>query len=164
MGCTGIRLPMADGRPLRVLVIDDDPAVRDTRRYVQTEFGYGAETAAGGGSGLVRFEDGGRDVVVTDPAMPKMNGWEVIEAIRSRAPTTAIVPVTEVSDADTKRRASEWQVPVVPKLFPLAMLRAAVVEALQLKRSQSPSATLGRCWKYYDPVAELAYSIQPSIR
>jgi DNA-binding response OmpR family regulator len=111
-------------------VINDDAGVRETVRYLLAEFGYDAQTAGDSTSGLARLEEGGWDLVVTDLAMPKMNGWEVIEAIRQRAPRMPIVLVTAFSDAEVKRRAREWQVPVVTKPFPITMLKAAVVAAL----------------------------------
>jgi hypothetical protein len=45
------------------------------------------------------------------------------------------VLITALSDADVMRRASEWRVPVVTKPFPMATLKAAVVEALYPNRS-----------------------------
>jgi len=58
--------------------------------------------------------------------MPEMNGWDVIEAIRRRAPTMPIILITAFNSPEVVQRASQWRVPVVPKPFPMAVLKAAV--------------------------------------
>jgi DNA-binding response OmpR family regulator len=120
----------------RVLVIDDDPSVREVVRYVLESFGYDAETAADGAMGLARFEESGWDLVLTDLNMPEMSGWEVVAIIRRRAPSMPIVLITALSDATVMRRATEWGLPVVVKPFRMETLRAAVVEALSPKRPE----------------------------
>jgi CheY-like chemotaxis protein len=127
---------MADTRPLRMLVIDDDPTVREAVCSLLASFGYDCQTAADGRSGLVRFDEGGQDLILTDLVMPEVSGWDVIEAIRQRAPTMPIVLMTALTDPAVLRRASEWRIPVVTKPFSVQTLRAAVVEALYRKPSE----------------------------
>ena len=85
---------MAEERQPRVLVIDDDPSIREVVGSLLASFGYDCQTAADGAGGLARFDEGGWDLVLTDLAMPKMNGWEVVEAIRQRSSTIPIVLIT----------------------------------------------------------------------
>jgi CheY-like chemotaxis protein len=124
---------MAEARRSRVLVIDDDPSVREVVLSLLASFGYDCHTAADGVSGLIRFDEGGWDLVLTDLAMPQMSGWEVVQAIRRRAPTMPIVLITGLNDTDVMRRASEWRLPVLTKPFSGQTLTAAVVEALYSK-------------------------------
>jgi CheY-like chemotaxis protein len=126
---------MAEGRKPRVLVIDDDPSVREVVRYLLEDFGYDCETAADGLRGLARFQEGDWDLVVTDLSMPEMSGWEVVEAIRRRSLTMPIVLITGLIDPGVMRRAGEQGLPVVPKPFRSEVLRAAVVEAFQANPS-----------------------------
>jgi CheY-like chemotaxis protein len=126
---------MVDGRRPRVLVIDDDASVREAVSYLLAEFGYDCETAADGLRGLARFDEGGWNLVLTDLAMPEMNGWEVAAAIRRRSPTMPIVLITGLTDPDVMGRARERGLPVVPKPFRWAMLRVAVTKALQTSSS-----------------------------
>jgi CheY-like chemotaxis protein len=118
-----------------VLVIDDDPSVREAVSYLLVSFGYDCQTAPDGVSGLARFDEGGWDLVLTDLAMPEMNGWEVTATIRRRSPTMPIVLITGLIDPEVMRRAGEQGLPVVPKPFRSEMLRVAVVKALQVNRS-----------------------------
>jgi CheY-like chemotaxis protein len=121
---------MTGRHPPRVLVIDDDPSVREVVRYLLAAFGYECHTAADGPSGLARFAEGDWNLVLTDLEMPEMSGWQVVEAIRQQAPTMPIVIITAFSDPGVTRQASEWGVPVIAKPFPMATLKAVVVEAL----------------------------------
>jgi CheY-like chemotaxis protein len=126
---------MEEERHPRVLLIDDDPSVREVVRYLLASFGYDCQTAADGARGLARFDQGGWDIVVTDLAMPEMSGWEVAEAIRRRSPTTPIVLITGMIDSEVMRRADERGLPVVPKPFRVEMLRMVVAKALQASPS-----------------------------
>lgn len=132
---------MAEARRPRMLVIDDDPSVREVVSYLLVSFGYDCETAADGATGLARFDEGGWDVVLTDLAMPGMNGWEVSEAIRRRFPTMPIVLVTGLSGPEVIRRAGERGLQVVLKPFRSEMLRAVVAQALQASPSFETSVS-----------------------
>ena len=110
-------MTMAEHRQPRLLVIDDDPTVREVLSYLLASFGWECQTALDGASGLARFEEGGWDLVLTDLFMPEMNGWEVIEAIRHRSSSIAIVLITGLYDPEIVRRATEWGGPIVPKPF-----------------------------------------------
>ena len=132
---------MEEERRPRVLVIDDDPSVREVVRYLVVSFGYDCETAADGARGLARFDEGGWDLVVTDLAMPRMSGWEVAEAIRRRSPTMPIVLITGLIDSEVMRRADERGLPVVPKPFREEMLRTVVAKALGARPSFETSSS-----------------------
>jgi CheY-like chemotaxis protein len=125
--------PMTDTRPPRVLLIDDDPSLGEIISAVLASFGYECQTAADGQSGLARFDEGGWDLVLTDLTMPEVNGWEVVEAIRQRAPAVPIVLFTGVSNPAVLRRARECRVQVVVKPFHVQTLKAVLVEALYAK-------------------------------
>ena len=132
---------MTETRRPRMLVIDDDPSVREVMSYLLVSFGYDCETAADGVAGVARFDEGGWDLVVTDLAMPGMNGWEVSEAIRRRSPTMPIILVTGLSGPEVNQRACERGVEVVPKPFRLETLAAVVAKALQASPSFETSVS-----------------------
>jgi CheY-like chemotaxis protein len=126
-------------RRLRVLVIDDDPSVREVVRSLLVHFGYDCETAADGQKGVARFDEGEWDLVLTDLVMPNMNGWEVATAIRQRSSTVPIVLITALVDAEVMEHAAERGVPVVSKPFRAEHLRTTVASALQLRLATTPS-------------------------
>jgi CheY-like chemotaxis protein len=123
----------ADSRP-RVLLIDDDRAVREVVGDLLAVLGFQCHTAENGASGLVRFEQGNWDLVLTDFSMPGMNGCQVIEAIRERTHSVPIVLVTAGYMApEDLQCAGKYGVPVLAKPFPIATLQAVVEGALRGK-------------------------------
>ena len=74
-----------------ILVVDDDAAVRDVVCDVLTELGYAAEPASNGADALDRFRPGRHRLVVTDLAMPTMNGLQLARRLRALEPTIPIL-------------------------------------------------------------------------
>ena len=74
---------MSDTSRPRILLIDDDPNVREVLVHLFASFGYECHTAAEGASGLARFDEGVWDLVLVDVVMPAMSGWGVVEMIRN---------------------------------------------------------------------------------
>jgi CheY-like chemotaxis protein len=131
MACTRHSTPMPAADPPRVLLIDDDPSLREILTAVLASFRYDCQTGADGSqSGLVRFDEGGWDLVLIHLTMPEVGGWEVVEAIRRRAPTIPVVLITGLSNPAVLRRARECHVTVIVKPFQVRTLKAALVEAL----------------------------------
>jgi CheY-like chemotaxis protein len=122
------------GRRSRILLIDDDPNVRDVLQHLLASFGYECHTAADGAAGLTRFDEGGWDLVLVDVVMPAMSGWRVVETVRRRAPTLPIVLMTGMSEPTVMRRARDWQLPLLTKPFRPETIRAVVAEALEPKQ------------------------------
>ena len=85
-------------RPLRVLLVEDEPQVCDIEAEYLRGDGHFVETAADGCQGLKRFRAGRFDVVVADRAMPEMNGDQMTEAIKQISPRTPVVLVTGFAD------------------------------------------------------------------
>jgi two-component system KDP operon response regulator KdpE len=75
----------------RILVVDDDPAIRRGLSAELKAAGYEVSEAEDGGSGLVRFESDEPDLVLTDLAMPLCDGFELIAAVRRRGRTPVVV-------------------------------------------------------------------------
>ncbi len=79
---------------MRVLVIEDNPDLRDYLRLALESQDYTVLTAQNGREAL-RFLDGhGVDAVVTDLFMPEMDGIETITALRKRFPGIRVVAMS----------------------------------------------------------------------
>jgi CheY-like chemotaxis protein len=96
-------------RQPRILVIDDDRYVRMLLADVLSAWGYEADVVADGTEGLALFGRGGAyDVVLTDLAMPNMNGLDVAARVRDRDPSVAVILFTaftgELGDEDRRLR------------------------------------------------------------
>jgi CheY-like chemotaxis protein len=80
-----------------VLVVDDDPDLLTLVELQLRHHGHDVATANGGEQALAYVEAAGRpDVAVLDVAMPGMNGFELLEALRKR-PETADLPAVFLS-------------------------------------------------------------------
>jgi two-component system chemotaxis response regulator CheY len=88
----------------RVLVVDDDEAIRDLLDDVLELEGYEARCAADGEAALVAASDWTPDVIVLDLMMPKMDGWQFREA-QLALPHLRNIPVVVISASQRARDA-----------------------------------------------------------
>lgn len=79
---------------MRVLLVDDDPAVRDSVALVLTEAGFAVEEAANGVEAMRQLEQQLPDLVITDILMPHKEGIECIREIRSLAPDVPVIAIS----------------------------------------------------------------------
>ncbi|UCG85316.1 MAG: response regulator [Gemmatimonadota bacterium] len=87
--------------PLKCLVVDDDPQLRDALRRVLESSGYEVLVAPSGRVALeVLDQGGGVPLVVSDIRMPEMDGFTLLRRIREKWPDIAVVMVTAVTEVD----------------------------------------------------------------
>ncbi len=79
---------------LSILVIDDEPAVRETLAEMLESMGHRVLLAESGQCALEALAGNDCDLVFTDLAMPEMDGWETSREIRKRWPEMKVVLVT----------------------------------------------------------------------
>ena len=80
--------------PTHILVIDDEPVIRDLLLDVLSRRGYQVDTAADGASGLKMAEEKPYSVVFTDIRMPGMNGVEVYKRLKVISPSSRVIVMT----------------------------------------------------------------------
>ncbi|EYT62754.1 transcriptional regulator [Dietzia sp. UCD-THP] len=89
---------------MRVLVVDDEPALLESVRRGLAAGGWAVETAPDGEAGLEMASDGDFDVVVLDIMMPRRSGYEVVREMRRREIWTPVLMLTakdgEYDEAD----------------------------------------------------------------
>src|SRR5919109_1622893 len=93
---------------MKILVVDDERAVRDSLRRALELEGYDVELAGDGDEALYRIEhsDGQPDAVILDVLMPGRDGLEVCRRLRtsgSRVPVLMLTARTECSASATSR-------------------------------------------------------------
>jgi CheY-like chemotaxis protein len=81
-------------RPLRCLVVDDEPPVRAVLGDILESAGHTVVTLGDGAEAIARFGAEPFDLVVTDLAMPRVSGWQVARAVKQIAPTVPVFLVT----------------------------------------------------------------------
>jgi two-component system response regulator AtoC len=135
----------------RVLVIDDDASLRYTLEAVLSDEGLVVETCESGAGGLAAFDARGADVVLTDLAMPEMDGMQVLERLRASDPSVPVVMLTahgseRVAVSAMKAGAYDYlPKPFDPDELALAVQRAAQWRELRLQNARlRTEAALGR--------------------
>jgi CheY-like chemotaxis protein len=90
----------------KVLVVDDEPAIRLLLQAILAQEGHDVETAADGVEALTAVQADLPDVVLLDLAMPNMDGWHFLEELRNvglRSRVRVII-VSATSDDDSLER------------------------------------------------------------
>jgi CheY-like chemotaxis protein len=80
--------------PFRVLVIDDEPAVRGVIQAMLSRNGHTVTLAPDGASGLKELESDTYNLIITDLGMPGMDGREVARRVKKLSPTLPVVLLT----------------------------------------------------------------------
>jgi CheY-like chemotaxis protein len=88
-----------------VLIVDDEPDVRDVLREFLDALGYRTVTAADGQEAIRLVREQPPQVVLLDIVMPGLGGIEALATIRGIAPETRVIMVSGVGDLETARRA-----------------------------------------------------------
>jgi len=86
---------------LNILIIDDEPAIRQVLSAFITKAGYTVEQAANGALALERLLKGDIDVALCDISMPVMNGIDVIRQARASGIDTSFIVMTAFASVDT---------------------------------------------------------------
>ena len=109
-----------------VLVVDDDPDIRDLVQFGLEDEGYRVLTAPHGQAALELLVRSPIDLILLDMRMPVMDGWTFARVYRQQAASR--VPIVVVTAAqDAARRSAEIVADgYLAKPFGLAELRAAV--------------------------------------
>lgn len=121
-------------RNLKVLVVDDEPGLRETLALSLETVGHRVSQAVDGRQalGLIRYHEG-FDVLVVDLVMPEVDGWEVAYLARKLQPQAAVVLLTawgEKLAENTEDRADA----ILPKPVSLKELDLALSDAVRRRR------------------------------
>lgn len=90
----------------------------------------GGDGSASGIEGLARVELDAYDLVLTDLAMPGLSGWEVVAAVRQRAPVAGVIVMAATTTARDAARAREQGLGLLQKPFGLRALATALGRSL----------------------------------
>ena len=80
---------------MKLLIIDDEPHIRQMMRITLEAAGYQVDEAAEGTAGLERFGDGSDyDAIILDQKMPGLDGLETLRRIKQRSPAASVLMAT----------------------------------------------------------------------
>src|SRR3954468_19787992 len=99
--------PFQDEPPVRVLIVEDDPGMRDIMTRMVHRLGYAVVTAAGGREALDRLREQRVDIMLLDLMMPELDGFEVCRALQqdSALPRPYIIIVSARSAPEDQLKA-----------------------------------------------------------
>ncbi len=89
----------------RILIVDDEKAIRDSIKMILDDEGYETYTASDGEEALNKITDGNYDVVISDIKMPKIDGMELLEKSAKIAPNTFFIIMTAYASISTAIQA-----------------------------------------------------------
>src|SRR5690242_18477686 len=78
----------------RVLVVDDEPLIRQTMAMMLTDVGYAVTTAVDGFDALLQIKASMPSLIISDLNMPQMSGFEFLSVVRRRFPHIAVIAMS----------------------------------------------------------------------
>ena len=124
-------------RGAKVLVVDDDPDIRELVRELLERAGYTVSQACDGRDGLRVLYETRPDLVLLDVNMPELNGWETLARLRDLSEAPVIMLTARTGELDKVRGLKAGADDYVTKPFGRQELLARV-EALLRRRGGNP--------------------------
>ncbi len=126
--------PLGMIRPAKILVIDDEEAVRDVLSRMLRAKGHQVEVASDGDEGIERFKRQPFDLVFTDLGMPRISGLEVGKALKELNPRVPVIMITGWGmELDQKKMRKNGIDLVISKPFNFDQVTQLILEAMELK-------------------------------
>jgi len=116
----------------RVLVVDDEAGTRESLSKVLAKEGYDVAAASDGREALNVVEKGGINVVLADVKMPRMDGVELLRAVKRYSPDIEVILITGYGTVETAVEAMrEGAYDFVLKPFRRVVITKAVSKAIE---------------------------------
>ena len=97
----------AQGRDMKVLIVEDEPKTADYLNKGLTEAGFVADVARSGTDGLHLALTEHYDLMVLDVMLPGMNGWEILRGVRAAGKDTPVLFLTARDQVDDRVKGLE---------------------------------------------------------
>ena len=119
----------------KILVVDDEPEVRELMEHFLTQRGYEVRIAENGKLALAALDTFMADVVLLDMHMPVMDGLETLKRLAARSPALPVIMITVNDDVETTAHLLQLgAADYVPKPFTLEYLEQAINIQLSVTR------------------------------
>jgi DNA-binding response OmpR family regulator len=125
---------------MRVLIVDDEPMVRDVLERYLTRSGFIAASAGDGEAALTAFDAARPDIVLLDLMLPRVDGFSVFQSIRARAATPVIMLTARGGEAERIAGLELGADDYVAKPFSPREVVARVQAVLRRQSAQSGSS------------------------
>ena len=139
-----------------ILVVDDEPAIRESLEFLLSEANYKVALAEGGLDGLKKLESDLFDLVLLDVMMPDKNGLEVLEEIGRSSPETAVIMITAFGTIENAVRAiKSGAVDYVTKPWDNEKLLLDIRNGIQQRKLQYENRELKRALRQQSGFANM---------
>ncbi|MBL9204264.1 MAG: response regulator [Opitutaceae bacterium] len=117
--------------PIRILLVDDDDALRRVLERMLRRHGFHVEYAANGGEGWNTLRQANFDLLITDYNMPEMNGIQLVRKLRSSGYSIPVILISaKLDDATLQEAESLGKVVTLIKPFQVSVLVETILSAL----------------------------------
>lgn len=122
-----------------ILIVEDDPAVGESLRLLLKKKGHDILLASNGKEALQLFRHKVVDLVITDVVMPKMDGIELLEAVKGLRPETEVIVISAQGTIEKAVQAMKCgafdfiEKPINPRIISLLVERALEKQTLILQ-------------------------------
>jgi EAL domain-containing protein (putative c-di-GMP-specific phosphodiesterase class I) len=124
----------------KVLVVDDEPAIRRVLRDFLEMEGFAVDTAADGEAAVTRLSKDQYDVVISDLKMPKLGGLELLSEVSKLNPDALTIVMTGFGTVDTAIHAMKaGAYDYILKPFKVDVVLATIVQGLARRRKELDS-------------------------
>jgi two-component system response regulator PilR (NtrC family) len=129
----------------KILVVDDEPSLRDVLGIMLKKAGYTTTLAADGEEAVSQVNKEIYDLVITDLKMPGIGGMEVLKAVKSASPDTVVLVVTAFGSPDTAVEAMKLGAyDYLTKPFQVDEVQLIIRNALEKRRLSAENMLLKR--------------------
>jgi two-component system response regulator PilR (NtrC family) len=129
----------------KILVVDDEQSLRDVLSIMLKRAGYAVTTAMDGEEAVELLSREIFDLVITDLRMPKIDGMEVLKAVKSASPETVVLIITAFATADSAVEAmKQGAYDYLTKPFQVDEVQLIIRNALEKRRLTTENMLLKR--------------------
>ena len=129
----------------KILVVDDEQSLRDVLSIMLKRAGYAVTSAMDGEEAIEFLNKEIFDLVITDLRMPKLDGMEVLKAVKSASPETVVLIITAFATADSAVEAmKQGAYDYLTKPFQVDEVQLIIRNALEKRRLTTENILLKR--------------------
>ncbi|MEX5215636.1 MAG: sigma-54 dependent transcriptional regulator [Nitrospiraceae bacterium] len=140
----------------KILVVDDEPSLRDVLGIMLKKAGYTTTLAADGEEAVSQLNKEIYDLVITDLKMPGVGGMEVLKAVKSASPDTVVLVVTAFGSPDTAVEAMKLGAyDYLTKPFQVDEVQLIIRNALEKRRLSTENLLLKRAMASHSSLSNI---------
>ncbi|MFO0705704.1 MAG: sigma-54 dependent transcriptional regulator [Nitrospira sp.] len=129
----------------KILVVDDEQSLREVLSIMLKRAGYAVTSVADGEEAIEQIQKEIFDLVITDLRMPKVDGMEVLKAVKSTSPETVVLLITAFATADSAVEAmKQGAYDYLTKPFQVDEVQLIIRNALEKRRLTTENMLLKR--------------------